>query len=257
MTAHDDLLDLVAVYALGSLPRAEAASVREHLKTCTECRQEYDTLRPAVNALAVSAEACADPVSGNTYPSELLKARLMKTVRAEGNRAAERRPRAIVWPAYIVAAASIAIALWAEGSNILIKQEMRQSADQVAQLQSQVKSANGTVAAQKMMVADLMNRDSKRFQVADGEVVMHGDRIYIAMHGMPMPPKGHVYQAWMLHTGAKEMTPGATFMPDRGGVAVVSLPPHASSFAAVAVSVEPEGGSKAPTSKPEFVVKLT
>ena len=248
MTTHDDLLDLVAVYALGSLPRAEAASVREHLKTCADCRQEYNAMRPAVNALATSAEAPA---------SDLLKARIMKTVRAESNRTTERRPRAIVWPAYIVAAASIAIALWAEGSNILIKQEMRQSADQVAQLSTQIKSANSTVAAQKMMVADLMNRDSKRFEVADGEVVMHGDRIYIAMHGMPMPPKGRVYQAWMLHNGAKEMTPGATFMPDRSGVAVVSLPPHASSFAAVAVSIEPEGGSKAPTSKPEFVVKLT
>ncbi|MBC5815308.1 MAG: anti-sigma factor [Candidatus Eremiobacteraeota bacterium] len=248
MMAHDDLLDLIGVYALGSLPKHEASSVREHLKTCAECRQEYDAVRPAVNALAVSAEAGA---------SELLKARIMKTVRAESDRSTERRPRAIVWPAYMAAAASIVIALWAEGSNILIKQEVRTSTDQVALLSAQVKAADGTVAAQKMMVADLMSSDSKRFQVADGEVVMHGDRIYIAMHGMPLPPKGHVYQAWMLRNGAKEMTPGATFTPDRGGVAVVSLPPHASNFAAVAVSIEPEGGSKAPTSKPEFVVKLT
>lgn len=251
MMAHDDLLDLVGVYALGSVTAQEAATVRSHLKTCAECRAEYDALRPAVNALAVSAEAA--------YPSELLKARVMKTVRAESDRSIERPRRTIVWPAYIVAAASIVLALWTTGSNILIKSQVQQAQEQVAQLSEQVKAANSTVAGQKIMVADLMNRDSHRFAVSNGEVIMHGDRIYIAMHDMPMPPKGHVYQAWMLHNGAKEMVPGATFMPDpeHGGVAVVSLPPHATTFAAVAVSIEPEGGSKAPTTKPEFVVKLT
>jgi anti-sigma-K factor RskA len=77
------------------------------------------------------------------------------------------------------------------------------------------------------------------------------------MDGMPMPPKGHVYQAWTQHVGAQKMAPSITFMPDRSGVALVSLPMNASAIAAVAVSVEPEGGSKAPTTKPEFVVKLT
>ncbi|MDQ6929902.1 MAG: anti-sigma factor [Candidatus Eremiobacteraeota bacterium] len=258
MNAHDAELDMIAVYALGALRASEAATVRAHIKSCDECRAEYDELRPAVNALAVSAQASPAPGTA-TYPSDLLKARVMKTVRAESDRSAERPRRSVVWPAYIVAAASIVLALWATGSNMLVKSQMQQSQDQVALLSQQVKSANGTIAGEKTMVADLMNADSHRFAVANGEVVMHGERIYIAMHGMPMPPKGHVYQAWMLHSGAKEMTPGTTFMPDpeRGGVAVVSLPPHAKTFAAVAVSIEPEGGSKAPTTKPEFIVKLT
>lgn len=258
MNAHADQLDMVALYALGMLSAEQAAAMRAHLKTCAECRAEYDEVRPAVNALAVSVEASQTPGTA-THPSDLLKARVMKTVRAESDRTAERPRRSVVWPAYIVAAASIVLALWATGSNILVKSQMQQAQDQVALLSQQVKSANGTIAGEKTMVADLMNADSHRFTVTNGEVVMHGDRIYIAMHGMPMPPKGHVYQAWMLHSGAKEMTPGTTFMPDpeRGGVAVVSLPPHAKTFAAVAVSIEPEGGSKTPTTKPEFIVKLT
>ncbi len=256
---HDDLLDLVAAYALGAVSKTEAAAVRAHLNTCPECRAEYDALRPAVNALAASAQASDDPLTGTMYPSDLLKARIMKTVRAESDRSTERPRRAIVWPAYIVAAASIVLALWATGSNILVKSQAQQAQEQVAQLSTQVKAANSTIAAQKTMVGDLMNADSRRFTVANGAVVVHGDRIYVAMHGMPMPPKGHVYQAWMLHNGSKEMTPGATFVPDpeHGNVAVVSLPPHARSFAEVAVSIEPEGGSKAPTTKPEFVVKLS
>ena len=259
MKAHEELLDMVAVYALGSLSSSEAGVVRAHLKKCPECVAEYAALRPAVNALAISAEACESPATGATYPSELLKARVMKTVRAESDRSTERPRRAIVWPAYVVAAASILLALWATGSNLLVKSQMQSAQEQVAQLSARVKAANSTVAQEKITVADLMNSDSRRFTVPGGEVVLHGERIYIAMHGMPMPPKGHVYQAWMLHAGAKQMTPGATFMPDpeHGGVAVVSLPPHATTFAAIAVSIEPEGGSKAPTTKPEFVVKLS
>ncbi|MBV8364599.1 MAG: anti-sigma factor [Candidatus Eremiobacteraeota bacterium] len=88
-------------------------------------------------------------------------------------------------------------------------------------------------------------------------MIRRNDHLYIAMDGMPLPPKGHVYQAWTEHVGAQKMAPSVTFMPDRSGVALVSLPVNASTVAAIAVSVEPDGGSKAPTTKPEFVVKLT
>lgn len=260
MAHSDDMLDLVAVYALGTLPPADAARVRAHIKQCPECAAEYDALRPAVNALAQSAEACNDPATGTTFPSELIKARVMKTVRGEALQEAiplrEKRMRAIVWPAYVVAAASVALSIWAASENFLTGAKLTSAQEQVAQLSAQVKAADSQAAGEKITIADLMNSDSQRFAVSNGEVVRHGDRIYIAMHSMPMPPKGHVYQAWMLHKGAKEMTPGATFMPQTGGVAVISLPARASAMAAVAVSVEPEGGSKAPTTKPEFVVKF-
>lgn len=260
IASHDDMLDMVALYALGSLPPADSAKVRAHIKQCAECRAEYAALRPTVNALAQSAEACDDPATGTTYPSELIKSRIMKTVRGEAVQPArgarERRSRTIVWPAYVVAAACVALSIWATGSNFLMETKLHSEEEQVAQLTRQVRASHATAAAQKVMIADLMNAASQRYTVANGEVVRHGERVYIAMHSMPMPPKGHVYQAWMLHKGSKEMTPGATFMPETGGVAVVSLPPHASTMDAVAVSVEPEGGSKAPTTKPEFVVKF-
>jgi hypothetical protein len=73
---------------------------------------------------------------------------------------------------------------------------------------------------------------------------------------MPMPPKGKVYQAWTMAKGGKAMEPSVTFMPDRAGVAVVSLPMDAQRITEVAVSTEPDGGSKQPTSTPSFVVTL-
>jgi anti-sigma-K factor RskA len=108
-----------------------------------------------------------------------------------------------------------------------------------------------------MELADLTSTDSQHYAVNGGDVVRHGNRLYIAMEAMGMPPHGKVYQAWLMHNGAKQMTPSVTFMPDRNGIAVIHIPAQASQIAMVAVSMEPEGGSKQPTSKPTFVVKLS
>jgi len=254
--SHEAFFEDIAVYALGALPPAQAAAVRKHLHECAQCRTEYDALRPAVNALAVSAESCEDPARGSVVASPLLKARIMKTVRAEARApAGGRRGRGFIWPAYAVAAASIALALITTASSLVLRSDVSQTHDQLAGVQAQLGSANRTVAAQRLMLADLVSGDAKRYPVAGGEVIQRGGRIYIAMNAMPMPPKGHVYQAWTQSSGAKAMTPSVTFVPNHAGVAVVSLPSRAN-VAAVAVSVEPEGGSKAPTTKPEFVLKL-
>jgi anti-sigma-K factor RskA len=73
------------------------------------------------------------------------------------------------------------------------------------------------------------------------------------MHDAPALPPGKVYQAWTLPAGSKKMAPSVTFTP-KGGRILLRLPVNASRIAAVAVSVEPAGGSPQPTSKPVFVV---
>jgi anti-sigma-K factor RskA len=45
--------------------------------------------------------------------------------------------------------------------------------------------------------------------------------------------------------------------PLASGVAIVELPVDATGLAAVAVSVEPAGGSRAPTTTPKFIRKLS
>jgi anti-sigma-K factor RskA len=238
MTSHDEMLDNVAAYALGFLPESEATTVAEHLATCESCRAEYDFLRPAVTAVAYSAEACVDSSSGATVVSPLLKARVMKQVR--GDAAASTRSRA--WPAYAVAAACLAIAILTGLVDV--------------SLNNQLEHYRAQTVAQAQTIADLTAPDSARYRFSGGEVVTHGDRLYIAMHGLAAPPAGHVYQAWTFAKGASGVAPSVTFEPADGGVAVVRLPEAATSIAAVAVSVEPQGGSKQPTTKPIAVVRI-
>jgi anti-sigma-K factor RskA len=106
-------------------------------------------------------------------------------------------------------------------------------------------------------LADLIAPGAARFAVKDGVVVRSGSRILIALRHLPALPKGKTYQAWTLRRGAKAVSPSITFAPDATGLALVELPESAGNVAAVAISVEPDGGSKQPTSKPNFVRSLS
>lgn len=247
MNGHDEMLDSVAVYALGAMPPAEAAAVREHLATCEQCRAEYEALTPAVTALGVSSTGPA--------PSPLLKRRIMRAVKPV-NVAEMRAVRPIVWPAYAVAAACLAVAIITTIFNISLNEEMHQSQAQVATMNAHTAMMSRQLARQRTMVADLVAPDARRYRVNDGTVIRRGNRIYLAMQALPPPPKGKVYQAWTLHAGAKKMSPSVTFVPNRHGIAVVPIPAPASNMAAIALSVEPEGGSRQPTSTPTFVLKF-
>lgn len=238
MISHDELLDGVAAYALGILPPEEAAAVARHLRTCEECRDEYRRLRPAVTAVAYSAEACADAVTGAAVASPLLKARIMKRVRSDVP--SFSKPR--VWLAYVAAAACLAFAIVTGLFNLSLNARLNYERAQAVQ--------------QTQLIADMMAPDAQRHPFHHGEVLMRGQRCYIAMHDMPMPPRGKVYQAWTLAKGAKKVAPSMTFMPNATGMTVVRLPEAATTLAAVALSIEPEGGSQQPTSKPIAMVTL-
>jgi hypothetical protein len=260
-----DMLDEVAVYALGALPPADARRVRAHIESCPLCADEYARLTPAVAAVGLAAETAGDLRS---CPSTLLKPRIMAQVRGQTVRtaaassiaASARAPvvsRSPIWPAYLVAAACIAITIVSSMWNVALTGQLRQAQRDLARSTQQSRSLASTLADERTTISDLLGSDAKHYVQGNGEVVTRGSRAYIAMHDLPAPPRGKVYQAWTLPKGAKDMIASSTFVPDAHGVAVIALAPAARSTAAVAVSVEPEGGSKRPTSKPIMLVPLT
>jgi anti-sigma-K factor RskA len=228
---HDQMLDNVAAYALGALSPAEAAEVVAHLQSCEACRAEYELLRPAVTAVAYSAQAQADSVS------PLLKARIMRAVRND----ASRRMPSRAGGAYVAAAACLVLAIVTGLLDLSLNERLRRD--------------SATSAQQAATLADVTAPDARRYHFAGGEVLTRGDRLYLAMHDLPAPPRGRVYQAWTLPKGSTRMAPSITFQP-AGGSAVLHLPEAATAVEAVAVSVEPAGGSQQPTSKPIALVRI-
>jgi hypothetical protein len=253
MNDHDDMLDSIALLALGALPEAEARSVADHARGCAECLEEYAALRSASDALGYSAELL--PGELDEMSAARLKSRVMKAVVAAPSRA-EREPSPVAlvparpasrfsWIPYGAAAAAVLVAIVTSVENV----DLRKQLDDQAAV-----TANAGVLATR--VAAAIGPNSKFYAVPGGDVVTNGGRVFLAIRDLPAPAPGKVYQAWTQRRGGKGMTPSITFVP-QSGVTLVELPVSADGLVAVAVSVEPEGGSKAPTSTPTFVRTLS
>ncbi len=243
MRPHDDaLLDSVAVLALGALPEPEAREAAAHVRSCEVCRVLYAELRPVADLVGLSAPAGAT----DELTSARMKARLLSVVRSAAPAAlapaavrdSGRRRSSAAW---FGAAAAVLLAALIGADDVAVRARAH---DSVAVRQSDVAALTALLAP------------GRHFGVPQGEVFTHDGHVYIAMH-VPAAPSGKVYQAWTLAKGAKAVAPSVTFVPAADGVAFVELPVDAAGLAAVAVSIEPAGGSKAPTSTPKFVRKLS
>jgi len=274
MNVHDDaFLDSIAVLALGALPEMEARALAAHLATCATCRATYAELRAAADLVGYGAEFA--PSGLDEIAARRLKDRIMTAV-VDSAAPTSTSQRAVTsvngkgvrartsWVPYGVAVAAALIAAISLADNASLRGERTKDAAQVASLRA---AATRAALHETALTAELRSLDarvativapgSRHFPVASGEVVTSGNRIVIALHDLPALPAGKVYQAWTLARGAKAVSPSLTFRPDAAGIALVALPDAAAGLAAVAVSVEPARGSKAPTTKPAFIRKLS
>jgi anti-sigma factor RsiW len=229
LDSHEEMLDLVALYALGSLGRAEAATVQGHLAECARCHAEYAMLRPTVDALALAEEAELD-----ARTSARMKRRLKEAI---SPRTVTRRATI----ASIVAVAAVLVAMWLGATTVMLRGQLAAMRANEAKLTSEL--------------ADIAAPDARRYAIAGGAIVRRGAHLYVVLNELGPPPPGRVYQLWTLARGAKAMTPSIT-LTTTGGSVVVGIPGAGPEVTAVAMSIEPPGGSAQPTTKPLFVRKL-
>ena len=217
MRQHDDAMtELAALYAIGALERDEAAVAREHLATCEICRSEFVAARKAALALAASAA---------TPPPRALRERVLNEIsKAPRSNVIPlwRRPVALV----AVAAAVILIAVW---SN-----QLRHPS-----------------AVERVWAATCAPAQA----CSNARVVAAGAFLRLEAHGLAQPPKGKVYQTWIIPPASKPV-PEPVLAVDSAGNATVEIPAGPRLGMLVAVTIEPEGGSQSPTTKPFLVATL-
>jgi len=258
MSAADDrdaMLDLVAAYALGVLPSAEQGLVAAFILADPQARGEYDELRATANLIGLSAEEPVDSARASR-----MKERLMAAVRSDVSprRAAFSATRSsAMWGTALAAAAAFVFALVSVIQNSFLHSDLQVAQTRIATLQTRLDADRRTVARDRSMLTDLTASDAKRYTVAYGTVVTRGPHLYLALAALPALPQGKVYEAWTLARGAKAVARSVTFVPNQSGITLVPLPEDATNLSAVAVSVEPEGGSRQPTTKPAFVQPLS
>jgi hypothetical protein len=108
------------------------------------------------------------------------------------------------------------------------------------------------VARPGIQVATLTSAQGRTLAVA----YRPGERTgWVLGTGLPDPAGGHVYELWYRPGGTSAMRPAGTFVPGGGG-AVTTEVELGGSFDALAVSVEPAGGSAQPTTQPIYLLSL-
>ena len=224
--------DLKEAYALGALSEQERREVEDYLGTHPELRAEADDLRSVANLLALAPQ--------DHEPSPKLRRDLMNRISSSSpgaTPAAEPSTRqgglrGLFGPGGLAAAAVLAVvAVGMFAWNASLQEENQ---DLQGELQGQQTYAlQGTGAAQEVR----------------GEVVRLGDeRAVLVAEDLPSPPEGETYEAWILREDVPE--PAGLFEPNDTGAAAAPLEGSIEGADAVAVTVEPSGGSSSPTSDP-------
>jgi anti-sigma-K factor RskA len=227
---HEDYQDNIAAYVLGALPELEGELPERHLAGCESCRAEVDGLRPVTAAMLRSVPQVEPPPS--------LKASLMQTVNEEaalraGPAEAPREKRRRNWfggwtPRLAIGLAVVVLALVAVG---IATDPFGGGSSKTTTITAQI--------------------DRKLMPAGSATLEVSGRNGEIKLKHAPIPPPGRVYQLWFQR--GKMIERGGTFRPKADGSYDATVPVAGAD--AVMVTVENEGGAKAPTSPP--VIQFT
>lgn len=259
MTDHD-LHALSGAYAVDALDADERARYEAHLATCADCREEVASLQEAAALLGT------DPVEPPSSVRDSVLAGIASirplppltpvtpaasdttaTAPAAGDELAARRTRRSLvqrlarTPLLVAAAVVLLLAV----GTALVRPWADDRPDQpnLSAIDRVLTAADATSVEKEF-------EDGSRATVI---VSRSEGRAVIRTEDMALAPAGKVYELW-LQTPEGAMVP-AGLMPDEADNEIL-LDGDASEAKAVGITIEPDGGSRLPTTTPIAVLAL-
>lgn len=269
MSEHDQFRELIEGYALGALDANERAALEAHLASgCPECAKALEEARLVVTQLAYLAPP-ADP-------SEMLRARVLRSVRADAGtsggsgsgsqsmQAGSQRSSIPMW-LWAGVAALLLVSLYSTWEARKMQQDVADMNQHAAAELKERKQLEEELTMAKHEAIILTDPASRKIMIMPSdkdmpkvEAMWHAKLgIYLTAQKMPMPKNNKVLQLWLIPKtpGAKPM-PSRVFWPDSNGQIgemVANPPEEMSDTKALAITEEPAGGSPQPTSTPLWV----
>jgi anti-sigma-K factor RskA len=252
----DPMHDLVEEYALGMLDGAELAAFEARLRSDPALQAEVAATLEALGSLAFSAAAKPAPHLKDRVMSQLAVPAPRVEAKVLPFTAPARRSRATIW---LGAALAAAIMLVAKLSFDLRDAQAANRSAQVA-----VSERTSALAQRDSLIAQLTDPAAELVPLAatgDAKPVIKAyvnrarRTMMLSAAQLETLPAGKAYQLWFIVDG--KPVPSITFKSDSAGRALlkdVAMP--AGAVAAAAITLEPDGGSPAPTSPVLFVGKL-
>lgn len=238
--SFDDLKD---AYALGALPDDERATVEAYLALHPERQAEIDELAGVAGLLSLAPPEHDPPAD--------LRRRLMQVVESEAVQPRAARRQRSSWFGWLGdfrnlalgAAALLVVGLlsW----NVLLQ-------GNVQDLRGEVEQARTADQAQETREIELGGTWAE--QGARAEVTaLKDDRAILVVEDMPSVPEGRTGQVWVIQDEKPE--PSGLLEPS-GNMAATAITTPLNDADAIAVTIEPAGGSDEPTSDPVLVQEL-
>jgi len=233
---HERFDELKEAFVLGALPEAERGELEEYLAAHPERQAEIDELGAVTALLALSPQ--------ELEPSPRLRRSIMDVVEAEAEPATpETRSALAIMRGFLdlrnVALGAAAVLLVGLLSwNVLLQGQIRDLRDQAQSPQAlQVVVLKGSGAAQQAKV----------------EVMVHDDQAVLMADEMPPVPEDKTCQIWVIENEVPK--PSGLFEPENAPVAVV-VGNSVEKGDTIAVTLEPDGGSRKPTTDPMLTARL-
>lgn len=229
----DELQDAFELYALGALEDEERGEIETHLaRGCQTCQGRLNDAL-ALNALMLSSTPAA-------VPPARLKRRVLASFGIERS--------GWGWLGAFAAALMLMLALW------LSVQERRRAAE-LAEARREAIQVEADRDRLLQAFAFLNQPETKQVVFGAGQPQPpHGNIFVNPSSGVlliganfPALPSGKTYEMWVIPTKTSAPRPAGIFQPTAQGGAMHILNGPIDSLYAVAVSIEPDGGSQSPT----------
>ena len=221
--------ELKDAYALGALPEDEQREMEEYLADNPGPRTEVEELTSISKLLAFSP--------AEYEPPPTLRRNIMNVVESETGRqeqgadgrfTVQRLRSSLSLQRFALGAAAVTLVALLSWNVLLQTQD-----DDLQTYQLQNADASVGVEAQVVEV--------------------NKDQYVLTAENMPQVPEDKTMQIWVIENGKPK--PAGTFRPE-DGVATAPVTAPVQGAAVVAVTVEPDGGSKQPTTDPVMQTEL-
>lgn len=254
MTARDDeLRELAAAWALGSLSPDEAREFEALMARSPEVQSEADAYREVAAMLPLGA--------GVPAPDPGLKARVLARATGRAKRAPQSGRRKGDRFLRLALAASILLALALVAQAVRVDRARARLAREITAVQREIQGRDSLLAEVFAPGVELHRLTTTRDDAPEVQLFWNRRNQVALLHARRLPALApdRAYQLWLIPEGGAPI-PSSVFSPGADGnvlVRDVRLPvPTEGRYAAFAVTEEPAGGSRAPTTTPLFVAAL-
>ena len=238
----EEALSLVPAYSIGATDEAETRLVKAALEVCPDVAVELREYQSMVGGLLHSAPTVA--------PTPMLREKLLQAALnplaqpAVAVSAPRLAPRRRIAPAWFAAAAAVALLI---GSNLYWAGQVNDLEDQRNLLMALSANSAGQIA----LVSTEASRPSATLYYSN-----QSQYVVLSAQDLPALTDAFIYQLWLLR-GDEQISAGIFRVNNDGTGSLLFRPSEdLSAFEAVGITVEPAGGSPAPTTTPIAIATI-